>query len=77
MYRKIMKGRLKKMSSLNVQSGIISANCEVKLFNYDLIKCPSLSVNFPMAIIIKSINVQIPNPPNVKNIKSPVPILPT
>ena len=38
---------------------------------------PSASVNFPTAIVMKSINVQMPTPPSVRSITRPVPVLPT
>ncbi len=38
---------------------------------------PSLSVNAPTIIMMKSISTQIPSPPNVTNCNMPVPIFPT
>lgn len=38
---------------------------------------PSLSLKDPIMTKIRSISAQIPNPPNVTNIRTPVPIFPT
>lgn len=49
-------------------------------FNYPLlfeITLPSLSVKLPTHIIMKSIIVHIPHPPQVSNIAMAVPIFPT
>ena len=44
---------------------------------YLVINCPSLFVNLPVTIIIKSISTHIPKPPIVIICKKPVPDLPT